>query len=117
MVHQNEVTNLLKCVDCANQNNSDDCGLFVIANAVAETVGTDPNTQEYDTELIRGLLINCLDQNEISLFPGTTRRSKFADGVWYLATRKYFSLIRCHRKYSKLYMTSTIFGTIPLVKD
>ena len=34
-------------MDCAYQNNSDDCGLYAIANAVAEAFDIDPTTQEY----------------------------------------------------------------------
>ena len=41
---------LLKFMDCAYQNNSDDCGLCAIAYAVAEAFDIDPTTQEYDTE-------------------------------------------------------------------
>ena len=36
-------------MDCAYQNNSDDCGLYAIANAVAEAFDIDPTTQEYNT--------------------------------------------------------------------
>ena len=32
---------LLKFMDCVYQNNSDNCGVFAIANAVAEAFGTD----------------------------------------------------------------------------
>ena len=42
---------LLKFMNCAYQNNSDDCGLNAIRNAVAEAFGIDPTTQEYDTAL------------------------------------------------------------------
>ena len=76
---------LLKFMDCAYQNNSDDCGLYAIANAVAEAFGIDPTTQEYDTELMRGHLIHCLEQNELSLFPAKSQESYFAGGVRYLA--------------------------------
>ena len=53
---------LLKFIDCAYQNNSVDCGLYAIAKAVAEAFGIDLTTQEYDTELMRGHLIHCLEQ-------------------------------------------------------
>ena len=59
---------LLKFMDCAYQNNSDDCGLNAIRNAVAEAFGIDPITQEYDTEFMRGHLIHCFEQNEMQLF-------------------------------------------------
>ena len=70
-----------KFMDCAYQNNSNDCGLYAIANAVAEAFSTDPTTQEYDTELMRGHLIHCLEQNEMSPFLARSRKSSFADGV------------------------------------
>ena len=66
---------LLKFMDCAYQNNSDDCGLYAIANAVAEAFDIDPTTQEYDTELMRGHLIHCFEQNEMQLFPARSRKS------------------------------------------
>ena len=53
---------LSKFIDCAYQNNSIDCGLYAIAKAVAEAFGIDLTTQEYDTELMRGHLIHCLEQ-------------------------------------------------------
>ena len=81
---------LLKFMDCAYQNNSDDCGLYAIANVVAEAFGTDPTTQEYDTELMRGHLLHCLEQNELLLFPARSRESSFAGGVRYLAYLKVF---------------------------
>ena len=48
-------------MDCAYENNNAYCGLCAIAmaNSVAEAFGTDPTTQEYDAELMRGYLINC----------------------------------------------------------
>ena len=72
---------LLKFMDCTYQNNSDDCGLYAIANAVAEAFGADPTTQEYDTELMHGHSIDCFKQNEMSLFPARTRKSALADDV------------------------------------
>ena len=77
-------------MDCAYQNNSDDCGLYALANAVAEAFGIDPTMQEYDTELMRGHLIHCLEQNELSLFPARSRESSFAGGVRYSAYLKVF---------------------------
>ena len=93
-------------MDCAYQNNSDDCGLYAIANAVAAAFGIDPTTQEYDTELMRGHLIHCLEQKELSLklkklkkkkkkkknslFPARSRESSFAGGVRYSAYHKVF---------------------------
>ena len=56
-------------MDYAYQNNSDDYGLYAIASVFAEAFGTDLTTQEYDTELMRGHLIHCLEQNERSPFP------------------------------------------------
>ena len=38
---------LLKFMDCVYQNSSDDCGLYAIANAVAEAFGIDRTTQDY----------------------------------------------------------------------
>ena len=52
---------------------------------VAEAFGTETTTQEYDTELMRGHLIHCLEQNEISSFPARSQKSSFADGVRYSA--------------------------------
>ena len=77
-------------MDCAYQNNSDDCGLYAIANAAAEAFGTDQATQEYDTELMCGHLIHCLEQNELSVFPARSRESSFAGGVRYSAYLKVF---------------------------
>ena len=81
---------LLKFMDCAYQNNSDDCGLYAIANAVAEAFDIDPTTQEYDTELMRGHLIHCFEQNEMQLFPARSRKSSNIDGVRYSAYLKIF---------------------------
>ena len=77
-------------MDCAYQNNRDDCGLHAISNAVAEAFGTEPTKKEYDTELMRRLLIHCLEQNELSLFPARSRESSFAGGVRYSAYIKVF---------------------------
>ena len=41
-------------------------------------------------ELMRGHLVNCLEQNEMSLFPARTKRSKFADGGRFSAYLKIF---------------------------
>ena len=81
---------LLKSMDCAYQNNSDDCSLYAIANTVAEAFGTNPTMEEYDTELMGGHLIHCLEQNEMSPFPARSRTSSFADGVRYSANLKVF---------------------------
>ena len=81
---------LLKFMDCAYQNNSDDCGLYAIANTVAEAFDIDPTTQEYDTELMRGHLIHCFEQNEMQLFPARSRKSSNIDGVRYSAYLKIF---------------------------
>ena len=66
---------LLKFMDYAYQNNSDDCGLYDIANAVARAFGTDPTTQEYNTKFMRGHLIHCLKLNEMSPLPARLRSS------------------------------------------
>ena len=66
---------LLKFMDYAYQNNSDDCGLYDIANAVAGAFGTDPNIQEYNTDFMRGHLIHCLKLNEMSPLPARLRSS------------------------------------------
>ena len=72
----------LKFMDCAFQSNSDDCGLYAIANAVAEALGIDPIKQDYDTELMRGHQINCFQQKQMSPFPAGSRKSTFADGLF-----------------------------------
>ena len=76
---------LLKFMDCAYQNNSDDCGLYAIANGVAEAFDIDPTTQEYDTELMCGHLIHCFERNEMQLFPARSRNSSNIEGVRYSA--------------------------------
>ena len=81
---------LLKFMDCAYQNNSDDCGLYAIANAVAEAFDIDPTTQEYDTELMCGHLIHCFEQNEMQLFPARSQNSSNIDGVRFSAYLKIF---------------------------
>ena len=81
---------LLKFMDCTFQSNSDDCGLYTIANAIAEAFGIDPITQEYNTEFMRGHLINCFQQSQMSPFPARTRKSTFADGVRYSPDHKVF---------------------------
>ena len=82
--------NVTEDTHCAYQNNSDDCGLYAIANAIAEVFGTDPTMQEYDTELMRGHLLHCMEQNEMSPFPARSRKSSFANGVRYWAYIKVF---------------------------
>ena len=79
-----------KSLGMVYQNNSDDCGLYVIANAVAEAFGIDPTTQEYDTELMRNHLIHCFEQNEMQLFPARSRKTSNIDGVRYSAYLKIF---------------------------
>jgi len=39
-------------MDCAFQQNSDECWLNEIANANAEAFGIDPTSQEYDPQLL-----------------------------------------------------------------
>ena len=91
-------------MDCAYQNNSDDCGLCTIANAVVEAFGTDPTIQEYEIDLMRGHLIHCLEKNENSPFPARSWKSSFADGV------KYFALVKCQKKAIMSFATREIYG-------
>ena len=50
-------------------------------NVTEDTFGKPMTTQEYDIGLMRGHLIHCLEQNEMSPFPARSRKSSFADGV------------------------------------
>jgi len=60
-------------MDVALQTNGNDCGLNAIANAIAEASGIDPCTQDYNTELMRGYLIACLEKQYLKPFPCNTR--------------------------------------------
>ena len=81
---------LLQFMDCAYQNNSDDCCLYAIANAVAQAFDIDPTAQEYDTELMHGYLIHCFEENDMQLFPTRSRKSLNIDGARYSAYLKIF---------------------------
>ena len=50
-------------------------------NVTEYMFGKPVTTQEYDTGLMPGHSIHCLEQNEMSPFPARSRKSSFADGV------------------------------------
>ena len=55
------------------QQNSSDCGLFAIANAVAISNGQKPENQSYNIAVMRRHLVECLENKKIRPFPSTAR--------------------------------------------
>ena len=83
----------LKFMDVAFQTNGNDCGLYAIANAIAEASGIDPCTQDYNTELMRGHLMTCLEKQYLMPFPCNTRIPTHT-GIKYSAFMKVFCSCR-----------------------
>ena len=57
------------------QTNSVDGGLFAIAFATSLAFGEDPANVTYDSTKLRMYLIKCLDENQMTCFPKSTKNS------------------------------------------
>ena len=57
------------------QTNSVYCGLFAIAFATSLAFGEDPANVTYDSTKLRMYLIKCLDENQMTCFPKSTKNS------------------------------------------
>ena len=60
----------------AMQTNSNDCGLYAIANATALAYGKDPTTQIYIPKLMRQHLFTCLENKHLTPFPTTNSKRR-----------------------------------------
>ena len=56
-----------------HQTNVDDCGVFAIAFAMAICSGRNPEELQFNVSVMRQHLFNCLEKQQMSLFPATRR--------------------------------------------
>ena len=54
-----------------HQTNVDDCGVFAIAFAMAICSGRNPEELQFNVSVMRQHLFNCLERQQMSLFPAT----------------------------------------------
>lgn len=58
-------------VKVQQQKNSNDCGLFAIANAVSAAYNVNPQSVVYESERMRTHLVQCLQAKHMDMFPTT----------------------------------------------
>ena len=56
-------------INVQQQNGSNDCGLFAIANTVSLCLRNDPHLLRYNQKQMRNHLYNCLERRSIMPFP------------------------------------------------
>ncbi len=56
-------------IHCDNPKNSDDCGVYALANIVSLLHGIDPCTVYYDTNKMREHLFQCMENKKLTMFP------------------------------------------------
>ena len=60
---------ILDFINVPLQSGSSDCGLYAIANATALVMGQNPASYQYDQKQMRSHLFQCLENQNITLFP------------------------------------------------
>ena len=63
---------LIMDVDMQGMGEEDTCGLHAIANALSLGLGIDPATITYDEKAMREHLLNCLEDQFLTMFPHST---------------------------------------------
>lgn len=83
---------------CQQQKNNYDCGVFAIAYATSIAMGIDPSTTILDKKQMRNHLIQCLLNQEFTLFPTTSRGT--------LSTREdhFTEKVFCHCRRSQFHL-------------
>ena len=64
----------LAFMDAVKQTGDSDCGLYAIANATAICAAQHPTLLEYDQQMMRKHLMQCLDNGFLTPFPSKKRR-------------------------------------------
>ena len=74
LINTKENELVMHIMDCHQQTNGNDCGLFAIANAITLCLGLNPCDFNYKVREMRGHLIKCLENKELKMFPVHGRR-------------------------------------------
>ena len=80
LINTKENELVMHIMDCQQQTNGNDCGLFAIANAVTLCLGLNPCDFNYKVQEMRGHLIKCLENKELKMFPAHRRRKLRKNG-------------------------------------
>ena len=59
----------IRVIKTQKQKGNKDCGLFAIAMATAIAFGNDPSRQSFCQDLMRAHLVDCLKNEQFSMFP------------------------------------------------
>ena len=65
------ITLLIMDADPQGTDEEDTCGLHAIANALSVALGIDPTTITYNEKLMREHLLNCFEEEFLTMFPHT----------------------------------------------
>ena len=88
----NELT--YRNVNFQRQTNNSDCGVFAIAVATELVLGRDPVLCYWKIQDMRQHLIRCLENKELSSFPGKTRRIPPGSKTKLIVTEKVYCICR-----------------------
>eukprot|EP00794_Sanderia_malayensis_P019327 gene19327-21251_t len=76
LVHTNTEQIVVKIEDIQLQEDSNSCGMFAIANAVALCLTEDPREIQFDLSNLRSHLLHCLNKREMTGFPKLCKNRK-----------------------------------------
>eukprot|EP00794_Sanderia_malayensis_P019350 gene19350-21269_t len=76
LVHTNTEQIVVKIEDVQLQEDSNSCGMFAIANAVALCLTEDPREIQFDFSNLISHLLHCLNRRELTGFPKLCENSK-----------------------------------------
>lgn len=83
------------------QENSVDCGLYVIANAVEFAFTEDIRKVSFDSQLLRAHWLKCVEKHEVTPFPRTEEEHLDKEGMDSVSTNVY-CVCRLPEHYSKI---------------
>ena len=95
LLHTKESKLSIEMMNIQKQPNGSDCGLYVIANALAVCLGKNPCKIKWTNSLMRSHFRSCLENRKLTMFPAASEQRKVEDEV----TKNYeFVLFGCWRK-------------------
>ena len=68
LFEQDNISPRIKMSQCRRQKGSKDCGVYAIAFATAIAFGQNPSRQNFKQKEMRVHLVNCFNNNKISVF-------------------------------------------------
>ena len=77
------------------QEGTVDCGLFAIANAIEVCQGNNPEHVKFDQEKMRSHLLECLNNEQLTVFPKISGKEVLPQPTESVTRLKYFVTAEC----------------------